>query len=194
MSRRQPMPTLLLLSVWALLPTLLSPIGCTRAGATADEAAPPVRAAAIGPAECGACGMVVREQPAPRGQLVHRDGTRMFFCSLGDLIQYQQAPSPHGKAKAVFVEVQPASVDVNKVAMLPKPWISAEKAHFVLGVRRRTIMGPPVLAFATAADASAAATRLLAEGHPAAAPLPWRALGPAVLRAADHPSGAQTPN
>ena len=31
---------------------------------------------------CTACGMVVREQPAPRGQVIHRDGTRVFLCDF----------------------------------------------------------------------------------------------------------------
>ena len=33
--------------------------------------------------ECAACGMIVREQPSPRAQAVHRDGERVYFCSIG---------------------------------------------------------------------------------------------------------------
>ena len=48
---------------------------------------------------CTACGMVIREQPAPRGQLLRRDGTREFLCSIDDLVQYLDVPSPLGKPK-----------------------------------------------------------------------------------------------
>jgi nitrous oxide reductase accessory protein NosL len=55
--------------------------------------------------EDAVCGMLVREQSAPRGQVVHRDGTRFFFCSLGDMLVHIGAPFPHGRPQAIFVEV-----------------------------------------------------------------------------------------
>jgi len=105
-------------------------------------------------AECAACSMVVREQPAPRGQLVHRDGTRRFLCSLADLVQYMRAPSKHGKAKAVFVEVLSPGTNPKKNSAAPRPWVRADRAHFVVGVARSGVMGTPALAYRRAEDAA----------------------------------------
>ena len=41
---------------------------------------------ALADQEDAVCGMLVRDQSAPRAQVVHRDGARFFFCSLGDLM------------------------------------------------------------------------------------------------------------
>ncbi len=133
--------------------------------------------------------MVVREQPAPRAQLLHRDGTRAFFCSIGDLVQYLQAPSRHGKVTHTFVEALPADVDPETPDMKPHPWLPAVDAHYLLGAKRRGIMGPPVLCFATRADADAAKKRLTtpAGGHAALAAHDWARLPAAVLEAAQRP-------
>jgi len=62
-------------------------------------------AVALDDQEDEVCGMLVREQSAPRSQVVHRDGSRFFFCSLSDLLVHLDAPSPHGRADVTFVEV-----------------------------------------------------------------------------------------
>ena len=51
------------------------------------------------------CGMLVRDQSAPRAQVIHADGERSFLCSIGDLLVYLDAPSPHGDPLEVLVEV-----------------------------------------------------------------------------------------
>jgi len=127
-----------------------------------DEGSAPAAqasAAAFGGAECGACGMVVREQPAPRGQLVYHDGTRVFFCSLGDLVQYMQSPSPHGSVEQVYVEVLDPKADPHQPSTAPRPWEDADRAAFVLGVKRGHVMGEPVLAYASKSAAEAVAKR-----------------------------------
>lgn len=110
--------------------------------------------------ECGACGMIVREQPSPRGQVVHRDGTHVWLCSLADVVAYAAAPSPHGRVEQTWVETLAADVDPAADEVTQRPWARAEDAHYVLGVARDSVMGTAVLAFASAADASAAAERL----------------------------------
>jgi nitrous oxide reductase accessory protein NosL len=110
--------------------------------------------------ECGACGMIVREQPSPRGQVVHRDGTHVWLCSLADVVAYAAAPSPHGRVEQVWVETLAADVDPAANEVAQRPWARAAEAHYVLGVERDSVMGTAVLAFASAADASAAAARL----------------------------------
>jgi len=110
--------------------------------------------------ECAACGMILREQPAPRAQLVHRDGHRAFFCSIADLVTYLEAPSPHGHATAIYVEVMPDDVTAEQLATAPMPLLSADDVSFVYGGMHRPVMGEPVLTFRTRAAAERAATRL----------------------------------
>ncbi len=137
----------------ACLWALLALVGCRGDPAPGAAVVEPT-AQAIGVEECAACGMVVREQPAPRGQLVHRDGQRAHFCSVGDMVQYLRAPSRHGKVTAAFVEVLDPAVDPKLTSTALRPWIRAESAGYVVGVHREGIMGPPVLSYAEPAIAA----------------------------------------
>lgn len=113
--------------------------------------------AAMDVAECNACGMVVRDQPAPRGQAVHRDGTRAWFCSLGDMMVYLDTPSPHGSVNHVYVELMNPDHKPENLAVQLQPWQNASEVFYVLDVERPAIMGPPVLSYKSAADADQAA-------------------------------------
>ena len=113
--------------------------------ANTDAVASAASAAPMGAAECAACKMVVREQPAPRAQAVHRDGTRVHLCSIGDLVQYLASPSPHGSAIAIFVEALEGDFDPKGSDTKERPWVAAESASYVVGVDRERIMGPAVL-------------------------------------------------
>lgn len=104
--------------------------------------------------ECAVCSMVVREQAAPRGQLVHRNGARLFFCSISGMIQHMQAPSPHGKIIASWVEIFPANVDPMDLDVTAKPWKKFEHSFFVMGMKRQGIMGEPVMCFGTKKNAT----------------------------------------
>jgi nitrous oxide reductase accessory protein NosL len=106
-----------------------------------------------GTAECSVCGMVVAEQPAPRGQVVHRDGKHNFFCSLGDLRAYLQTPTPAGRPEGTWVEVLPPGFDLASRDASPHPWLAADSAVHVVGAQRGGIMGLPILSFADAASA-----------------------------------------
>ncbi|MCA9662509.1 MAG: nitrous oxide reductase accessory protein NosL, partial [Myxococcales bacterium] len=112
---------------------------------------------------CAVCGMLVREQPAPRGQVVHRDGTRAYLCSIGDLRAYLEDRSPHGAAVQVWVEVLPEDFDPGFPPTAGLPWSAADAASFVVGVERPLVMGRTVLAFADDGAAHAVAARL--SGH-----------------------------
>ena len=109
---------------------------------------------AIDDHEGAVCGMVVREQSAPRAQVVHRDGHRAFLCSIGDLLAYLRVPSPHGTPEAVLVEVMDPSEDPLEIHLAPHPWLAAADAVFVVGIARRSIMGEPVLVYRTLDDAA----------------------------------------
>jgi len=117
------------------------------------------------------CGMLVRDLSAPRAQVVHRDGSRFFFCSVGDLLVHRSAPSPHGRVEATYVEVMDPAEDPDASHTGEHPWSPAEDAAYVVGVERRGIMGPSVLAYP---DAESAAR--VAASHPGAAALDWAAL------------------
>jgi len=106
--------------------------------------------------EGAVCGMIVRDQSAPRAQVLHRDGTRSFVCSIGDLLAYLQAPSPHGEPTAIMVEVMDPSEDPMESHTGPHPWVPAAEASYVLGIPRRGIMGEPVLVYRDRATAAAA--------------------------------------
>jgi len=113
----------------------------------------------MGVAECASCNMVVREQPAPRAQLVHRDGTRAHFCSIGDMLPYLASPSPHGKPEQIFVEVMSLEEEPATPNTSAHPWAPAESASYVVGVTRPGVMGPPVLSYANPELAQQAAKR-----------------------------------
>lgn len=136
-------------------------IGCgPDDGEGGRQAAQPI---ALDDQEDAVCGMLVREQSAPRAQVVHRDGERAYFCSIGDLLVHLSAPSPHGAATDVFVEVLSPEEDPLEAHVGEHPWRRADQVTYVVGVDRPGIMGAPVLAYLDAETA-----RLVASRHPGA--------------------------
>ncbi|MBW2268988.1 MAG: nitrous oxide reductase accessory protein NosL [Deltaproteobacteria bacterium] len=140
---------------------LLALLGC----GPADDAdtVPPHQAVALADQEDEVCGMLVRAQSAPRSQVVHRDGSRFFFCSFGDMLVHLGAPSPHGRAETVFVEVMEAGEDPMQSHTGEHPWVPAEDAVYVVGIERPGIMGEPVLAYAERSEAES-----VMQGHSSA--------------------------
>jgi nitrous oxide reductase accessory protein NosL len=102
---------------------------------------------AISDQEGAVCGMLVREQSAPRSQVIHRDGERSFLCSIGDLLAYLAAPSPHGAPARVLVEVLQPTQDPAESHTASHPWITAQEGVYVVGIERKLIMGAPVLIY-----------------------------------------------
>jgi nitrous oxide reductase accessory protein NosL len=129
-------------------------LGCERPNA--EEGRAEHQPVAIADQEDEVCGMLVREQSAPRSQIVHRDGSRVFFCSLGDMLVHLGAPSPRGRAEALFVEVMAPHEDPMQTHAGPHEWVEAHDAVYVVGIERRSIMGEPVLAYASEAHAKLA--------------------------------------
>ncbi|MFT4627703.1 MAG: nitrous oxide reductase accessory protein NosL [Myxococcota bacterium] len=115
---------------------------------------------AIGEAECGVCGMVVGEQPSPRGQLVYRDGSHTQVCSVDELRALAESPGARGRPVAVYVETLPADHDWTAADTTPQPWSPVSDAAFVFGAERPWVMGVPVLAYASPEAAAAVAARL----------------------------------
>lgn len=140
---------------WLCGPILL--LACGASERQAAELAP--QPAALADQEDAVCGMLAREQPAPRAQVVHRDGARFFFCSLGDLMVHRSVPSPHGRVVEVFVEVMGPDADPAQSHTGPHPWAAAREALYVVGLERTGVMGRPVFSYADRADAEATASR-----------------------------------
>jgi copper chaperone NosL len=140
----------------ALALSVLLLVGCDDAQTAEVDTQP----SPIATTSCEVCGMVVAEQPAPRGQLVYRDGTRAHFCSLGELRATVQGRSPHGSPVALYVEALPADFDPAANATAEQSWIPAEGATYLTGATRPMVMGLPLLSFADGAEAQEAATRL----------------------------------
>lgn len=119
-----------------------------------------VAAAPVDLAECDVCGMTVRDQPSPWAEVLHRDGHRVFLCSVADLRAYLQNPSPHGNPVGVWVQAIPADYDfASGVGSETYPWIPATDATFVVGVARKGVMGIPALTYADRAVAEQAAAQ-----------------------------------
>jgi nitrous oxide reductase accessory protein NosL len=121
-------------------------------GLACDSAEVPLSRAEIGPEaianqEDAVCGMLVREQSAPRAQVIHRDGTRAFFCSVADLLAYLEAPSPHGTVLRTYLEVMEPDESPTRSHTRAHPWSEAGQASFVVGLKRPSIMGPPVMVY-----------------------------------------------
>lgn len=133
-------------------------LACSGGGAAVTEA--PLEPQPFGEASCEVCGMVVREQPAPRGQAVHRDGTVAQLCSVGDLRAHLQTPNPHGEVQAAWVEGVPADFDPLAPAGPQLPWVRVEQASWVVGLERPQVMGRPALTTASPAEAQSLAERL----------------------------------
>ncbi len=116
-------------------------------------------AEALAEQECAVCGMLVRDRSAPRGQVVHRDGSRFFLCSVGDLMVHLSSPSPHGRAAGIFVEVMEPEEDPALSLTDRHPWVAAADGFHVVGVERSRIMGRPVLVYSDRRSANAVASR-----------------------------------
>ncbi|HIF97283.1 MAG TPA: hypothetical protein EYQ54_09715 [Myxococcales bacterium] len=127
----------------------------------APPSRPEIGPEAISNQEDAVCGMLVRGQSAPRAQVIHRDGTRAFFCSVADLLAYLEAPSPHGAVLRTYLEVMEPDESPAQSHTRAHPWSEAGQASFVVGLKRSSIMGAPVMVYR---DPNAAA---LARGdHP----------------------------
>ena len=109
--------------------------------------------------ECAACGMIVAEQSVARAQLVHRDGTREYFCSIGDMLAYLGAPSPHGRVVGTWVEAMDPTKDPRTFYVDKQPWLEAANAFYVTGIPKRRVMGKPVMVYRTREQAKAVADK-----------------------------------
>ena len=140
-----------------MIATLLLMAGCGTADEAISRRAEPEP---IGLAECSVCGMVVGEQPAPRGQVAYRDGSHAHVCSIEELRAIVQNPSSKGRPVGMFVEALPVGVEPTSTSNAELPWRSVHDVWFVFGTARPGVMGEPVLVFAERSTANLHATKL----------------------------------
>ena len=155
-------------------------------GSTTVQSTVSLEAQAIEEAECAVCGMIVGEQPAPRGQVVRRDGTHEFVCSVEELRALTQNPSSKGKPRAVYVEALPTTLS-SSGDTTPLPWVPVDEAWFVFGAERRGVMGTPVLAFG-----DEAAARLQGDSL-GSTPVRWAPLRDTPFSSVPQEARVQTP-
>jgi len=141
-----------------LLLCLLSLAACNRDNSPSTEA-DSVVAKNVETETCSACGMVVREQPSPRGQVVYRDGSREFLCAIDDLVRFLEVPSPKGKPVKIYAEVMPDDHDLADMDTKGQPWVEADKLFFITGIERGGVMGAPALSYKTQEAAQKAARK-----------------------------------
>jgi len=92
--------------------------------------------------------MIVSEQPAPRAQVLHRDGTRLYLCGVADLMLHLAAPSPHGQPVEIYVEAMEADEDPRAARFGEHEWVRAGDAVYRVGDERPPlIMGEPVMVY-----------------------------------------------
>lgn len=138
------------LPFWGLLSLLLL-AGCDDG---TDRSATVQRALAIEHGEeCHLCGMLIEEQPGPKGQLYERGvAAPRKFCSTRDLFAYLLDPEHRHRVQSVFV---------HNMAVTPwdhpddQAYVDARQAWFVAGSKRTGGMGPTLASFAERADAQA---------------------------------------
>ena len=121
--------------------------GCP-AGDGARDAASSDGPQSLAGTEGAVCGMFVSEQPAPRAQVLHRDGTRLFLCGITDLLVHLDARSPHGEPVDIYVEAMEIDEDPREIQLGEHEWIRAEDALYRIGDERpQLIMGEPVMVY-----------------------------------------------
>lgn len=155
-----PRPLALAVSLALAVPPALALLLIACTGQPTAERTSAVAPEGLTGQSCAVCGMIAREQPPPRGQVRHRDGTHLHFCSLGDMRAHIQAPSPHGAVTDSWVEALPAGYERADRSRAPLTWIPAEQASYVVGFERPRVMGVPALSFEMVSDATEAARRV----------------------------------
>lgn len=111
--------------------------------------------ASVGPVDpasgeqCQLDGMVLRDYPGPKGQILYADGSIEYFCDTIELLSLYLAPEQVRKVAGVYTQDM-AKTDWDAPA---GHWIDASKAFYVQGSSRTGSMGPTFASFSTRADA-----------------------------------------
>lgn len=128
---------LLLPAVLLAVPVLLA--ACEREGTVADAFPEPIAADTA----CAVDGMLLRPHPGPKGQIVHADGTRSFYCDVREVFEALHDPEQGHRVARAFVQ----PMDGRAWAGHDDGWADARELIYVLGSRRMGHMGPTLVPF-----------------------------------------------
>ncbi|MES2148440.1 MAG: nitrous oxide reductase accessory protein NosL [Pseudomonadota bacterium] len=102
-------------------------------------------------AACALDGMVLKDFPGPKAQILYAEGRPDYYCDLMELFAVLQAPEQKRKVAAIFVQDM-AKADWEHPS---GHWIAARGALFVVGSKKAGSMGPTFGAFSTREAAAA---------------------------------------
>jgi copper chaperone NosL len=110
--------------------------------------------AALEPSDDTACavdGMLLKDFPGPKAQIIYAEGKPDFFCDLMDLFSMMLSPEQKRKVAAAFVQ------DMGKTDWdHPRGnWIDARTAIYVAGSKKPGSMGRTFGSFSNLQDAEA---------------------------------------
>jgi copper chaperone NosL len=104
-----------------------------------------------GDTACALDGMLLKDFPGPKAQIVYAEGKPDFFCDLMDLFSTVLVPEQKRRVAAMFVQ------DMGKTGWEHPQgnWIDAKTAIYVAGSKKLGSMGTTFGSFANMQDAQA---------------------------------------
>lgn len=100
-------------------------------------------------AACALDGMLLATHDGPKGQILRRDGTRLYYCDTKETVAEWLDPVRRNRMKGMWfqtLEDGPWEAHVDG-------WAAADSLFFVVGSRRSGSMGPTLVPFRTSAAA-----------------------------------------
>ena len=125
--------------------------------------------------KCPVCGMFVSKYPDWVAQLVFRDGTRMYFDGVKDLMKFYLNPSPYQSTRS---RPETAAVFVTDYYSLEN--IEGTRAFYVIGSDVFGPMGKELIPFGKEAEA-----REFLADHKGKRILRFQAISPEILKTLD---------
>jgi len=98
---------------------------------------------------CMLDGMILRDHPGPKGQIIFKNGEPHFFCDTKGLISTLYDPNYKVKIKQAFVQ----DFGNREWGSYKDNWIDVKQAFFVMDSSRFGAMGPTLATFASRTDA-----------------------------------------
>ena len=113
----------------------------TVAGCSGEAPPPTVTPVALSETAIGHyCGMVLREHPGPKGQIILADSSDpVWFSSVRDTVAFTMLPEEPKNIAAVYVSDMAAAQSWEEPGV--ENWIDAKRAFFVIGSAMRGGMG-----------------------------------------------------
>ncbi len=100
---------------------------------------------------CSLDGMLLKDYPGPKGQILYDNGEREFYCDTVELLSIYLRPEQQKRIRALYTQ------DMGKTEWREPHdnWIDATKAYYVRGSDLHGSMGPTFATFSNQSDAEA---------------------------------------